>query len=191
MLVLDLHGQRFGSLTVIKRVASARSSNGFTTTRWLVRCDCGTTRTCLTRNLKGGRTRTCVGATCPYHQALAKAAMARLPPNPMRPDSGFRGVIRGYKNKAAAKGVVFTLAEPELRRLFESECFFCGAPPSNIMFRDRPSPFVYSGLDRIVPVLGYVSGNVRGCCWICNRMKHVLSDDEFLGHIRKILRHWK
>lgn len=41
MRLQDLTGQRFGRLTVIKRIESKRSPNGNQRTMWLCRCDCG------------------------------------------------------------------------------------------------------------------------------------------------------
>lgn len=37
----DLTGQKFGRLTVIKRVEDAITENGNKFTQWLCNCDCG------------------------------------------------------------------------------------------------------------------------------------------------------
>ena len=50
----DLTGQRFGRLTVIKRVESNKSG-----TRWLCKCDCGNETVALAPNLKRGNTSSC------------------------------------------------------------------------------------------------------------------------------------
>ena len=43
-----------------------------------------------------------------------------------------------------------------------------------------------ASLDRIDNDLGYVKGNVRWICKRLNYMKHILSEDEFLGWIKEI-----
>lgn len=56
---IDLTGQRFGRLTVVKRVESYRTHSGDTRSRYLCRCDCGEERTVLAQNLKRGKTQSC------------------------------------------------------------------------------------------------------------------------------------
>ena len=56
--VIDLTGQRFGRLTVIRRVPSREYESN---SRWLVKCDCGTVKTVLSCSLKAknGKTVSC------------------------------------------------------------------------------------------------------------------------------------
>lgn len=49
---IDLTGQRFGKWSVVCRDVGSRSG-------WLCRCDCGTTRTVVSNNLKNGSTTSC------------------------------------------------------------------------------------------------------------------------------------
>lgn len=53
---LDLTGQRFGRLTVLR---PAENIGG--RTAWVCRCDCGQETVVLTNNLRSGRTRGCGG----------------------------------------------------------------------------------------------------------------------------------
>ena len=48
--------------------------------------------------------------------------------------------------------------------------------------------YLSSGLDRIDSSIGYESNNVVPCCKVCNRMKDVLSTDEFLAAIEAVNR---
>ena len=50
----DITGQRFGRLTVIKRISSPNSL-----TRWLCKCDCGNECEAYGNNLKRGHTKSC------------------------------------------------------------------------------------------------------------------------------------
>ena len=51
---LDLTGQRFGRLTVLRP-----AENVGTRTAWLCRCDCGRETVVLTSRLRSGHTRSC------------------------------------------------------------------------------------------------------------------------------------
>lgn len=53
MRLLNLAGQRFGKLVVIKRVKKVKPSS------WLVRCDCGQETVVLTGNLRSKQTTSC------------------------------------------------------------------------------------------------------------------------------------
>lgn len=53
--VIDLSGQRFGRLTVIKRVENGNGGRA----RWLCRCDCGNEKTVLSGNLRSGDIQSC------------------------------------------------------------------------------------------------------------------------------------
>jgi hypothetical protein len=58
--VIDLTGERFGRLTVVKRGKTAkRKNNRGTLTYWVCQCDCGSTREVLNSDLKKGSTTSC------------------------------------------------------------------------------------------------------------------------------------
>ncbi len=52
---IDLTGQRFGKITVIKRVANDKDNHAY----FLCRCDCGNEKIILGRSLRNGSTRSC------------------------------------------------------------------------------------------------------------------------------------
>lgn len=62
------------------------------------------------------------------------------------------------------KKVPFELTKDEWDKLVIGECGYC-----------HRSPTTWFGVDRIVPLLGYVDGNITSCCWDCNLDK--LEDD--------------
>lgn len=68
MKLVDLTGQRFGRLTVLRRYEK-NSSQG--KTLWLCKCDCGTETTVTTSNLKSGHTQSC---GCSRVDAMRKVA---------------------------------------------------------------------------------------------------------------------
>lgn len=56
--LIDLAGSRFGNLVVIERAANF-NCNGHITTRWLCKCDCGTTKVISGKHLKSGKVISC------------------------------------------------------------------------------------------------------------------------------------
>lgn len=69
-----------------------------------------------------------------------------------------------YKRNAEKKGVPFELTKEDWERLVKGSCEYC-----------KRSPTTWFGVDRVVPSLGYVLGNVVSCCYDCNLDK--LEDD--------------
>lgn len=64
--IIDLTGQRFGRLTVIKRIENDKNNN----IRWLCKCDCdGNEKEYLGNNLKYGKTKSC---GCLYKEIMKK-----------------------------------------------------------------------------------------------------------------------
>lgn len=57
--------------------------------------------------------------------------------------------------------------------LCKLSCYYCGESPAN-------------GVDRIDSDGCYTTGNMRPCCYACNRSKHDLGSEEFLGHAKRI-----
>lgn len=66
---LDLTGQRYGKLTVLRPAESIG-----TYTFWVCRCDCGQETVVRTSNLRGGRTKSC---GCQRRTAVAEKARIR------------------------------------------------------------------------------------------------------------------
>ena len=66
-----------------------------------------------------------------------------------------------YKKRAENKGVPFDLSKEYWDTLIKGECEYC-----------KRSPSTWFGVDRVIPSLGYVTGNVVSCCFDCNLDKH-------------------
>lgn len=56
---IDLTGQRFGRLTVVKRVENQISHGGTINVRWLCKCDCLREVVVRAKDLRSGRTQSC------------------------------------------------------------------------------------------------------------------------------------
>ncbi len=66
-----------------------------------------------------------------------------------------------YKKRAERQGVAFELTRGDFDKLVEGNCSYC--------FR---RPTTWFGIDRVIPVVGYIINNVVSCCFDCNVDKH-------------------
>jgi hypothetical protein len=163
----NLVGKRFGKLIVLKH--DDKTNDKFCH-YWLCRCDCGNEKIIKGSQLKQGHTNSC---GC-FRYALALQGLA---PG----EAGFNKLIRSYKQGAKTRSLKFSLSDEEFRILVNSNCYYCGAKPSNKKKNQSEySTFIYNGIDRIDSLKGYEQGNVVSCCTKCNRMKLNYSRAEFL-----------
>jgi hypothetical protein len=84
------------------------------------------------------------------------------------------------KSEAKSRGIDFDITFEEYVNLNSSLCFYCGGL----------LPEAGYGLDRINNNIGYVSGNCRPCCIICNRAKSTLTENEFKEWSLRLFNHW-
>ena len=175
---LDLVGQHFGKLLVLKRL-KRKAKNG--TAYWLCQCDCGKTKEIRTTGLKNGKTKSC--GCNPSGKKRSK-------------DNAFRTVFRRYKSQAKTRGYEFHLSKDEVKQLTSNNCYYCGKEPEQIAKAslrnlDNQEIYIYNGIDRLDNFKGYITENVVSCCKICNQMKHILGYEQFINHIKQILCHIK
>lgn len=67
----------------------------------------------------------------------------------------------GYKRQATKQEVPFEMSKEKWNAMIIDNCEYC-----------HRSPTTWFGIDRVVPSLGYVDGNVVTCCFDCNLDKH-------------------
>jgi len=172
MKALDLTGQVFGKLTVVRKARSIRDSSGIRRTRWLVRCECGKERPLSTNHLQTMNTKSC---GCAQHR--------RLPPG-----QAIRNyILVQYKFRAKQKGLTWALTDEQFDNLTKATCHYCGVVPFNVRRNKHlRGEFTYNGIDRKDSSRGYTTGNVVPCCKVCQFMKRDLPYSEFLLHVRKI-----
>ncbi len=89
------------------------------------------------------------------------------------------------KQREKKKGIIieFDLTQEEFAELVFKNCHYCGATPNTIV---RTGYLLRNGIDRVDSDKGYIKGNCVTCCGKCNKLKNILSIDDFLGHISKI-----
>lgn len=92
-----------------------------------------------------------------------------------------KGRFITLKSNARKRSIEVNLSLEHYQELVSSGlCFYCHAP----------LPEVGHGIDRIDSSKGYVIGNVRACCKMCNIAKSVVSEQEFKDWIQRIYKHW-
>lgn len=180
----DLTGARFGSWVVIRPIE--RSHSG---TIWLCRCDCGTEDSVLGCNLAAGGSKSC---GC-WQRALAagqaivnfeeQLADTKLLPGVAACNRAFGH----YKAMAARRGRTFAISRDEFEAITQSNCNYCGRPPSAKYKIPRGNgEYTYNGIDRVNNALGYVAGNVVPCCKTCNIAKSTMSVAVFLDWVTAV-----
>lgn len=97
-------------------------------------------------------------------------------------------LIKKYQKAAKERGFSFKLDAARFYKLAQSECYYCGSPPSNV-FRNnnkRKGFYIHSGIDRKNNSIGYTKANSVACCKTCNFSKNKLSEKSFLDMVEKI-----
>lgn len=102
--------------------------------------------------------------------------------------SAIKSVFRSYRHRCKKRNIEWNISFEVFYSLVLSECAICGKKPSNKSKRkDIVNCFsLYNGIDRIDNAIGYVEGNVRACCKLCNAMKSNLKEKVFKKHLIRI-----
>lgn len=107
-------------------------------------------------------------------------------------EAAFYMLLYHYRLRSSKKGLEFTLSDQEFKELTSANCFYCGEEPSQVQKKHLTTkPYIYNGVDRIDNTKGYVTGNVRTCCGLCNRAKHQRTEAEFLAWIQRLCHRWR
>jgi hypothetical protein len=168
----DLTGRRYGKLIVIERAENL----GCNQTAWHCLCDCGRQSVVRSASLKIGKTISC--GCYRYKMGLTSMEMAK------------RAVYHIYKGNAKKQGRKFDLSLEDAVKIFETNCSYCGCPPSQIKIaRIGSEPFMHNGIDRVNNNFGYTADNVVPCCKFCNRAKSDRSLEDFKSWIKSAYYH--
>ncbi len=170
MKVVELTGQRFGRLVVIRCLGSYQTGER-KFKRWLCQCDCGN----FTEVRTGHLTSSNGTKSCGCLQKLLEG------------QSAFNSLYYTYQRNAKTRELPFKLNKKQFKKLTKESCFYCNNFPSNIInIPKQNGVYVYNGIDRLDNTKGYFIENCVSCCKICNWMKSTMSYREFINHIKKI-----
>ena len=168
--VIDLTGDRYGKLVVIRRNGSINGKAA-----WLCRCDCGGEHTTKGVNLRHGDTKSC---GCLAHNRLPEG------------ESTFNAIYKNYKRNAKRDNREWDISKSEFKRLTKQNCYYCGVEPNQTTRRKGLNgSYTYNGVDRVDNDIGYTPTNTVSCCLVCNFMKAKLGESEFLEHVKRIYLH--
>lgn len=168
----DETGKRYDRLLVVRREGS-RCGNA----AWLCRCDCGKETVVRGVYLRDGRTRSC---GCLHHDTCA------LPPG----EGALNRLLDYYKRNAANRKYEWNLSKDQFRKLTKQTCHYCGAEPAQTCRSEGNGDYVYNGIDRVDPHIGYMPDNTVTCCGRCNRAKGIMTIEEFYNWLRAVYKHW-
>jgi hypothetical protein len=147
---------------------------------------CGVTYTIQKRSRDVSTARSCRRCAAMH----ATSAVVGRPSHRRIPNGGggFNLLYGRYRKNAKDACRAFDLSRERFAVLTKSECHYCGIPPSQKIASRKGSaePYVYSGIDRLDPALGYVKDNVVPCCHKCNYMKSDLTVSEFFARVAAI-----
>jgi hypothetical protein len=166
---IDLTGYKFGSLTALKRVPAPIGVRDHT--RWLCRCACGQEQCFRAHTLRGGnvtRCRKCTVAARTTHGASYEPRYRML----------MQAKARAKKNGLPFNIKLCDIAIPEV-------CPLLGIPLAFGNTRLSPNN---PSLDRIIPALGYVKGNIWVISWRANTIKNNASIEELARIVRNLKR---
>jgi len=82
-----------------------------------------------------------------------------------------------YKFRAEVSGINWNISDEYMMELFQKPCEYCGFYPSDGKL---------NGVDRMDNTLGYEDYNVCSCCEMCNRMKRMDHQIDFIDKCKHI-----
>lgn len=171
----NLENEKFGKLlvtsnykTVIQKGTSSRRVH------WLCQCDCGSSPRYISgTSLRAGNATSC---GCNRKLEYGKAA--------------FNALYSKYKRRAISeRNLNFLLSENEFEFLTSQSCYYCGVKPYQKYSSSNNGDYIYNGIDRLNPQIGYEINNCVTACGDCNFAKQSLTHDEFLNLVERIYNH--
>lgn len=173
----NLVGKKFNDRTVLEYKGVTKSKGGKSFSNWLCQCDCGHKQIVRVDTLQRSK-------TCQKCANKERGKGMRLP----KGESAFNSLYsNNYQTRAKKYNIYFDLTKEQFRKLTSSNCFYCGAKPSQISHQPNQNGFyIYNGVDRVNNDNGYTFDNCVSCCKNCNYMKKAKSFDEFLQSIKNI-----
>lgn len=195
-VALDLIGEIYGRLKVIKLDVSKTENNGKSRKRryWVCECSCGKTKTINQDDLRSKNTTSC---GCYQAEQIKKANKNRIivhkdEDNPMLLTA----------RKVHSKRYIECPFEIFIK-ISQMDCDYCGKAPSNScnLYKNKEDgsitegirkewadliTFEYNGADRIDSTLGHTPDNLVPCCITCNMMKSKMTTSEFYNWLNLV-----
>lgn len=158
---MDLTGQSYGRLTVLRRGDSRPQGGG--KPRWVCKCECGNVVTIPAARLRGGSNKSC--------GCFRRDRAGRLYRTHGKSKTSQYTMFYDARKRAASLSLPFDI-EPEDIVLPEV------CPVLGIKMVQGSGRESAPSLDRIIPSAGYVKGNIRVISFRANRLKSDATIDE-------------
>lgn len=169
--LMNLSGKRFGRLVVDSKGKLKYNKGG---AWWKCNCDCGNIVEIASAHLRKGDTTSC---GC-YRREFRRLQLGEASRNRL---------YYRYKKEAELRKVKFKLSIKQAILFFKGDCRYCGVKPTQVAHAENMyGAYLYNGIDRKDNSIGYIINNCVSCCGTCNHMKHILGEEEFLEHIKRI-----
>lgn len=181
----DLIGKVFGRLAVVSR-GETQEKRAY----WNCICQCGNEFVAMAKSLRRGDTKSC-GCALREWQAQASSIAFNKPDG----EASAHQIFLNYQRWAKLRNHVFELTKEQFLALTKGNCFYCGAPPSQIHLhtnrRKTDTGYLYNGVDRMDNTKGYTVENSVSCCGTHNFMKKKLSAQDFINACVAVAEHQK
>lgn len=172
-----LVGIRFGRLMPIKKLH--KIGHGSTDTKYLCKCDCGSSKLVRYTNLVNKTTQSC---GCLQKELLSKRS---------RKPAGHAcktAVFNYYKRNAAIRNLSWNLTKKAFVDLILSPCFYCKISRFTFTKMKYGDELSHNGVDRVDSSLGYSLKNCVPCCKVCNRAKSNMDRASYFHWLNQIRR---
>lgn len=182
---LDITGEKYGKLQVIQfsHIHTGK-------TYWLCKCDCGNEKIVRANDMRSGKTTSCgcnMRESSKRNQKIMSASN-KLPEG----ESSFNLLYAQYRESAKKRKLSFSMTKEQLKQITQSNCYYCGAPPSARKEHRRGNgTYFYNGVDRKDNNIGYEADNLVPCCKMCNIAKHSWPYDMFVRWVKSIYENMK
>jgi len=179
----DKTGLRIGILTVLKRYRYTPENYKKPQTFYDCICDCGTLVHVSDSGLESSKRNKNTPRSC----GCLQVDWLRL--RSTKPDgvSAKNSLYSQYRGNARQRGHSFNLSKEEFFSLVFKDCYYCSSPPTLSTFNKRGSNVIYTGVDRLNNLEGYIYENCVPCCKWCNIAKKSLTKQEFLENIERLV----
>lgn len=172
----DLTGMVRGRLEITESTGR-RCPHGYTI--WRARCQCGNT---IERPSYYYVRRRSATSSC----GCGPKGRPRIPNG----GAHVNALYGHYRQSAKQRGIAFLIGKDFARRLFDSDCTYCGAAPATTYTHSNLSgEYAWNGIDRVDPALGYSAENCVACCKTCNWAKGIMNADEFRAWVKRVHAH--
>lgn len=191
---IDLTGQKFNRLTVIKRLGTKYIGEGKqSATLWECLCDCGNSKNVTSALLRNEKVKSCGCLRREFgRNSVKKLHISNI--KLTREERSLKKLFHRYTNSAKYMKREFDFTLESFKEITSKNCFYCSAPPSKVALwhptKILNGYYVYNGIDRIDSKIGYKLDNCVPCCFQCNAMKSNYSLDSFLEKVTQIYKNF-